>query len=265
MNKLSLDSPLARGRTADVFAWEDGQILKLFHNWFPREDIEFEQRIARAVHASGVNAPDVIGNIVQVEGRNGLIYERVNGRSMLELLPHQPWNIFAFAKRFARLHVQMHERVFKADISTQRSKLEYRIQHIEVLPPSLRAALLGRLVSLPDEERICHGDFHPANVLVTPQGDAVIDWMDASRGNPLADVARTTVIFLGAVESGQVSNPFMKTFVRTFHSAYLKEYFRLRPGGEEEYRRWLPIIAAARLSEGIRELETWLLQQATTV
>jgi len=265
MTRIDLNTPLARGRTADVFAWEDGQVLKLFHNWFPLEDIQFEQRIARAIHASGVSAPDVIGDIVQVEGRNGLIYERVDGGSMLEFLPRQPWKVFAFAKRFARLHVQMHERVFHADVPTQRSKFQYRIQHIEALPAPLRAKLLDRLASLPDDERICHGDFHPANVLVTPAGDAVIDWIDASRGNPLADVARTTVILIGAVESGQVSNPFLKAFVRLFHSAYLKEYFRLRPDGEDEYRRWLPIVAAARLSEGIQELETWLLEQAKTV
>jgi tRNA A-37 threonylcarbamoyl transferase component Bud32 len=159
----------------------------------------------------------------------------------------------------------MHEHLFTADVPTQRSKLEYRIQHIEVLTPSVRAALLGRLLSLPDDERICHGDFHPANVLVTPQGDAVIDWMDASRGNPLADVARTSIILLGAVESGQVSNPILKSFVRAFHTVYLKEYFRLRPGGEEEYRRWLPIVAAARMSEGIQELEAWLREQAKNI
>ena len=265
MNKISLDSPLARGRTADVFDWEDGQVLKLFHNWFPLENIQFEQRIARAVHASGVSAPDVIGDIIQVEGRNGLIYERVDGRSMLELLPLQPWKVFSFAKRFARLHVQMHERVFKAEVATQRSKLEYRLQHIEALATSLRAALVERLASLPDDERICHGDFHPANVLVTPKRDAVIDWMDASRGNPLADVARTTIILLGAVESGQISNPLMKTFVKIFHTAYLKEYFHLRPGREDEYRRWLPIVAAARLSEEIKEIESWLVQQARSL
>jgi Ser/Thr protein kinase RdoA (MazF antagonist) len=265
MNKISLDSPLARGRTADVFAWENGQVLKLFHNWFPLENVQFEQRIARAVHTSGVSAPDVIGDIIQVEGRNGLIYERVEGRSMLELLPRQPWKVFTFAKRFAKLHVQMHEHVFKADVATQRNKFEYRLQHIEALTTSLRAALLERLASLPNDERVCHGDFHPANVLVTPSGDAVIDWIDASRGNPLADVARTTIIFLGAVESGQVPNPSMKAFVKIFHSAYLKEYFRLRPGGEDEYRRWLPIVAAARLSEGIKEIESWLVQQANLV
>ncbi|MFT3891404.1 MAG: aminoglycoside phosphotransferase family protein [Anaerolineales bacterium] len=265
MNNISLDSPLARGRTADVFEWEDGQILKLFHNWFSLENVQYEQRIARAVHASGISAPDVIGDIVQVEGRNGLIYERVDGVSMLDLMPRQMWMVFTFAKRFARLHAEMHEHVFTADIPSQRSKLEHRLQHIKALPESLRVKLLERLASLPDGDRVCHGDFHPANVLVTPTGDSVIDWIDASPGNPLADVARTTIIFTGAVESGKVSNPIFRAFIRGFHSTYLKEYFRLRPGGEQEYRRWLPIVAAARISEGIKELETWLLEEAKKI
>lgn len=265
MKNISLDSPLARGRTADVFEWEDGQVLKLFHNWFPLENIEYERRISRAVIVGGVRAPDVIGEIVQVEERNGLIYERIDGLSMLEVAPRQPWKVNVFARRFASLHAQMHEHTFTTDIPTQRSKLEYRIQHLEALTSPLRAKLLERLASLPDGNRICHGDFHPANVLSTASGDTVIDWIDASRGNPLADVARTSVIFLGAVEGSPMFNPFLRMYVRIFHSTYLKEYFRLRPGGEREYRLWLPVVAAARLSEGIQELEKWLYQQAMTV
>jgi hypothetical protein len=45
----------------------------------------------------------------------------------------------------------------------------------------------------------------------------------------------------------------------------LKYYFNLRPGGENEYRHWLPIVAAARLSENIPELETWLIRKATII
>ena len=32
-----------------------------------------------------------------------------------------------------------------------------------------------------------------------------------------------------------------------------------------EYRRWLPIVAAARLSENIPELEQWLTKKAMTM
>ncbi|MBI4732425.1 MAG: hypothetical protein HY781_09960, partial [Chloroflexi bacterium] len=53
----------------------------------------------------------------------------------------------------------------------------------------------------------------------------------------------------------------MKTFVRLFHAVYLRRYFQLRTSGEAEYRRWLPVVAAARLSENIPELEGWLLEQ----
>jgi hypothetical protein len=30
----TLQTPLAKGRTADVYLWDDMHILKLFHNWF---------------------------------------------------------------------------------------------------------------------------------------------------------------------------------------------------------------------------------------
>jgi len=66
---------------------------------------------------------------------------------------------------------------------------------------------------------------------------------------------------LGAAASEQVSNRLMKAFVRLFHAVYLRRYFQLRPGGEDEYRRWLPVVAVARLSENIPELEGWLVKQ----
>jgi len=33
------------------------------------------------------------------------------------------------------------------------------------------------------------------------------------------------------------------------------------PGGTNEYHRWLPVVAAARLSENIPEVEGWRLAQ----
>ena len=85
--------------------------------------------------------------------------------------------------------------------------------------------------------------------------------MDASLGNPLADLARTTVILRGAVATSQIPKRWQKTAVRIFHARYLRHYFALRPGGEAEYGRWLPLVAAARLSENIPELERWLVAQ----
>jgi uncharacterized protein (TIGR02172 family) len=260
MKEILLEQPVARGRTADIYDWDNGHILKLFQNWFETEDIEYERRIASAVHASGVKSP-AVGDIVQVHGRTGIIYERVQGKSLLRMFGRQPWRVIRFGRTLAELHSQMHRRVFEADVPEQRKKLQKKIKSADALPDVLKTKLLGTLEALPEGDRVCHGDFHPDNVLIDGTAATVIDWIDAARGNPLADVARTSIILLGAA-SAQISNPVLKLIVRFFHSIYLTHYFGLRPGGEAEYRRWLPVVAGARLNENIPELEGWLIKQA---
>ena len=259
---MKLDKPIAFGYTAKIYAWDEGRVLKLFHNWFELQSIEFEQRLARAVHASGLPVPAVY-EIIQVEGRNGLIYERVDGLSMWEVLGKQPWRLGTFARRTAELHAQMHASKVQPQLPAQRKRLEYKLNHADPLPAPLKKGALEALVSLPEGTSLCHGDFHPGNILVTAKDEIIIDWIDASLGNPLADVARTSIIALGAAASSQVTGRFQKFIVHLFHGLYLRHYFRLRPGGKQEYRRWLPVVAAARLDEGIRENEKWLIEQAT--
>jgi Ser/Thr protein kinase RdoA (MazF antagonist) len=267
--KRDLGQPIALGRTAEIYAWDDGWVLKLFYAWFSLEDIQFEQRIARLVLAAGLPVPEV-GEILQVNERNGLLYERVDDASMREALEKQPLHLFAFARGTAELHTGMHTCAIQADLPSQHARLERKILHADSLPAPLKTAALNALACLPDGDRICHGDFHPDNILLAPRGavdivgqlPTIIDWIDASRGNSLADLARTTIIILGAAASDQIRNWMMKALVRLFHALYLRRYFQLRPGGADEYRRWLPVVAAARLSENIPEMEAWLLKQA---
>lgn len=203
-----------------------------------------------------------MGEIIQVNGRNGLLYERVDGVSMWGQLAKQPGRFFEFARRMAELHAEMHANATRPDLPPQRQRLERKINGADPLPAPLKEAALSALAALPDGRSICHGDFHPGNILLAAERVVVIDWIDASLGNPLADAARTTVIAIGATASPQVPNRALKSLIRLFHAVYLRYYFRLRPGGQEEYRRWLPIVAAARLSEEIPELETWLIKTA---
>jgi aminoglycoside phosphotransferase (APT) family kinase protein len=252
---------IASGRTADVFAWGEGQVLKLYHNWFGLEDIRFEQRTARAIQASGLPVP-AVGEIIQVNGRNGLIYQRVGGIPMWEVLARQPWRMIDFARRSAELHATLHLTIAPTDLPDQHRRLQRKIGQAEGLAEEIRRRALAALGNLPAGNSICHGDFYPGNILIAGRDEVIIDWMDASRGNPLADLARSTIIILGAAATAQIPQAGMKAFLRLFHALYLRRYFRLRPGGYTEYRRWLPVVAAARLSENIPELEQWLVAQA---
>lgn len=256
-----LGKPIAYGRTAEIYEWHNEQVLKLFYDWFELENIEYEARIARAIHASGLSVPGV-GDIIQVNKRNAIVYQRLDGNTMLKNMTRKPWNILKYARRMAELHFEMHTCAIQANIPSQRQKLVSKIRRAEYLPKHLREKIMDVLETLPDYNKLCHGDFHPNNILMTTQDEIVIDWTDASNGNPLADVARTTILLLGAAETQQIQGLLQKSLVRMFHSAYIHYYFKLSPGGEAEYNRWLPIVAAARLSENISELQKWLIAEA---
>ena len=103
-----LAAPIGLGRTAEVYAWGDNSVLKLLRPGFPDLLGELEANVAALVSRASVGAPRFIGT-VRLEGRFGLIYERLAGPSMLDGLSARPWQIDRLARRFAELHAVMHE------------------------------------------------------------------------------------------------------------------------------------------------------------
>jgi Ser/Thr protein kinase RdoA (MazF antagonist) len=258
MISTSLGAPIARGRTAEVYAWKDGQVLKLFHAWFPPSAVEDECRIARVVSDAGLPVP-AVGGIVQVGGRLGLAYERVRGASMLDSLPSRPWTLRRSAGRLAELQVDMHRREAVLDLPSQISRLKEKIRAAEALDPGLREKVLEVLREMPRGSQLCHGDFHPGNVLVTEAGPVVIDWMDATRGNPLSDVARSSLLMSKAPLAGSTASRWLGKLVRyRYHKVYLQRCFGLSPGKRAEFQAWLVVNAAARLNERVPEEQALL-------
>lgn len=256
---MDLGKPIAVGRTASVYPWRDGWVLKVFEDWMGRAAVEYEAQLARAVHATGLPVP-AAGEIIEVDGHLGLEYQRVNGENMLELIERQPLSGFRLARRLGELHAELHA-IEVEGLPRLRDRLQRKINHSQHLTPELKEAALGALGRLPDAASVCHGDFHPGNVLVASPREVVIDWIDASTGSPLADLARSSVIFLG--EAARLGWAGLAT--RIMHAIYLRRYFQLRPGGRDEHKQWFPVVAAARTSENISPLNAWLVKQASVL
>ena len=258
--KHQLPDPIAHGRTADIHPWAEDCVLKLFHRQHPPEDVRYEARIARAVHAAGLPVP-AVGDVVEIDGRYGLVYERVEGPSMLEELRAKPWTLLASARSLAQLHIGIHSTDARVALPSQRERLERKIREAPGLGPELQQAALGALRKMPGGNRLCHGDFHPGNVIASPRGPVVIDWIDATVGNPLADVARSSVILLG-VKAMAGASRYDRMMVGWYHRAYLNQYLRQTASDREDYSAWYPIVTTARMSEGIAEIHDWLRAQA---
>ena len=259
---VELPAPIAQGRTAEIYPWQANKVLKLYRPGFEGRLPEYEAHIARAVYAAGVASP-AVGELLQINGRTGLEYERLAGKSMLEVIFSQPWRAGWAGRQCAEVQAAMHAASIPG-LPAQRQRLAAKIQAAPALPAHFRASLLERLESLPDASRLCHGDFHPGNLILSQRGPVVIDWVDAVSGHPLADVARTVVLVCYSSLPAGPSGWFFQLLRTWFYRAYTRRYFQLATGSPADIRAWLPVVAAARLEEGIQSEEANLLGLAQT-
>ena len=260
MPELTPSARIAQGRTAEVFAWGEGKILKLFFDWCPPDWVQHESKISQILAESYLPVPKWYG-MTEVDQRQGIIYERILGRSMLSLMTARPWLLVRYAREFAGLHAGFH-RCDQDGLGSLRDSLRTTIQRVEILPADTKNQVLAILEDLPDGAPLCHFDFHPGQVMITSKGPIVLDWMTAFRGEPAADVARTEIIMqVGQLPyGGQLQRSLVNVWRGEFNRVYLARYLELNPGvSRESIDRWLIPVAAGRLAEKISGEQDQLL------
>ena len=85
---------IAEGREAEIFEWEDGTVLRLMRQGRGQESVDMQARALIAAHNAGIVVP-VPGETTIVEGRHGLVMERIDGPDLLTLLGRKPWHIWS--------------------------------------------------------------------------------------------------------------------------------------------------------------------------
>ena len=238
---------IGKGRLAEVFAWGDTQVLKLFAAGRDAAAIEAEARVSQMVHEAGIVTPATHG-IVEIEGRQGIVFDLALGTSMLALLSAKPWKLFEYGRMLAELHESVHQRSAD-DLPSQREQLEHLIARAE-LPTVQRDLALACLQKLPEGAAICHGDFHPDNVLINGDVATVIDWTTACIGNPTADFAVTSLI-LALGDPPPNASLWTRISIRVgrtlFSRAYTSRYRKSRNLSRQDVQAWVLPIAVARL------------------
>jgi aminoglycoside phosphotransferase (APT) family kinase protein len=238
---------LAEGRTAEVFAYGEGRVLKLDRpDWNGLS--EYEGTVLADLADAGLPVARPHGTVT-VEGRSGLILDRVVGPSLLEaLLASGPEQAEQLAERFAALQLQINAMAI-AGLPDLVPRLRREVED-SVPDPALCSELLGMLAELDDGARgVCHFDFHPMNVLTGPDGWVVIDWLTVAAGPPVADLARTLVL------CGRWSADPAVTFMRAVRRVSSER----RGLDDDRLDAWVRVAAAARRAEGFEGEEAeWL-------
>jgi aminoglycoside phosphotransferase (APT) family kinase protein len=226
--------PLAAGNVAEVFEL-GGRVVKLYRRPEAKPAAFREAAVHAAVEAMGLPVPAVWGT-QEFGGRWGVIFDRVDGMSFADRMRGDPAVVPGHLEALARLQARLHEH--SADqLRELKRQLAANVQKAQHLDDARRCALLAGLAGMPEGERLCHGDFHPGNVLGEVSRPVVIDWPDAVRGDPAADYCRSHLLL--RLHAEELAEPYLDACCRAG---------RLQ---RRAILAWLPYVAAARLAEDV--------------
>ncbi len=234
---------LGEGYEAEIFAWEDGQALRLFREGY-EGSVEPERIAIPAALAGGIPAPR-IGEALSLGGRAGTLMERIHGENLLDLVGRKPWLLARESWETGRIHAKLNALPAPEGIATVHERSQEWIGSVEV-PPHLATLARQTLEGLEGGDRFCHCDFHAGNILLERGGRrVVIDWGACAAGPPEADVARTvTHLRLGEPLD---PSPAMRVLTRLFRPlaafAYLRGYRQVAPFDTALMWRWVVVRA----------------------
>ena len=160
--------------------------------------------------------------------------EWVEGETLADVMDKDKKSLQKYLRQFVAIQCEIFGKTSDR-MGNLADKLDKQIS-ASPLPKETRYDLHMKLQSFPRGKALCHGDFNPTNVIITPNGEwRVIDWSHVRLGDPLADVARTYLLFW---LSG--------------HIAAAEKYMALACEALKaklaDVQKWLPIVAAAESS-----------------
>lgn len=252
---------LAEGRTGEIFQQSHESVIKLYRSGFPKEAIIYEYEITKQLASLGIPVPQVYG-LVEMEQRMGISFEYIEGKPLLQKMAEHPLELEDFAVLLADIHVMLHNSEIPVDESGKRFRkqkevLTSNIHRVDQLTQDEKDTILQCLDGLPTGNRICHGDYHPDNVMVGKK-HWIIDWTDGMMGNPAGDVARTLLLLrYGTLPDAAPDHvkEQLEEVRRQMGDVYVNQYLARSNLRFDEIDQWLVPTAAARLTDWIPEEE----------
>jgi len=224
--------------------------VKEFDANYSKSDILNEALNQARVEETDLNIPK-IKSIEVYDGKWAIVMDYVEGVTLNELMLKNPEKEDEYLEMFVDLQrTVLSKRV--PLLNKLKDKMQARISMAD-LDATSRYELHTRLDSLPKHYNLCHGDFHPGNIIITKDGTPyIIDWAHATQGNASADAATTYLMFY--LEGRE-----------QLAEKYLKLYCKKSDTALQYVQKWIPIVAAARLAKAKPEESAFLRKWADVV
>ena len=246
---MKFDEIIIRRKNKTIYR-SGNDCIKVFDENYSKADVLNEALNQARIENIGLNTPK-IKEVMMIDGKWAIVTDFIEGETLEALMRKNPEKKDEYLDIFVDLQIEMHS---KSCTSLNRLKDKMRRKISETtLDDTTKYELHTRIEGMPRHRKVCHGDFNPSNIIVTPDGTPyIIDWAHVTQGNASADVARTYLLFnLEGDREG--AEKYLELFCRKSGTA--KKYVQ----------SWLPIVAASQSVKGNEDERQFLLSWVNVV
>jgi tRNA A-37 threonylcarbamoyl transferase component Bud32 len=215
--------------------YQDGaKAVKLFDKDFSKSDILNEALNQARVEETGLNIPKII-EVTTIDGKWAIIMEYIKGETLESIMEKNPKKINEYLNLFVDLQLEVQSK-HSPRLPYLKDKMDRKVEGAkEVLDATLRYDLHSRIESAPRQEKVCHCDFVPSNIIIRDDKvPYIIDWSHATQGNGEGDAALTYLQF--CIDGKQkIADKYLEIFCKKADVA------------KQSVQTWMPVAAATKI------------------
>lgn len=229
--------------------YRDGdKAIKVFDESFSKSAVLNEALNQARVEEIGTIKIPKIQEVTKIDGKWAIVSDFIEGKTLSKLIEENPDKLDEYIDRFVDIQISILAE--RAPLLTDlRDKMQKKISASD-LDATTRYELHNRVNGMKKHNKVCHGDFVPSNIIITPEDEAyIIDWAHVTQGNGAGDAART---YLMMTLEGKTD----------MAEKYLNTYCRKTDTAKQLVQSWMPIVAASQSVKGIPEERELLMNWA---
>ena len=240
---------LYKSETKTIYR-EGDKVVKMFSEDYSKANVLNEALNHARVEETGLNIPR-LHEVKKIDGKWAIVIDYIEGKTLKQLMEENPQKKEEYIERLVNIQTDiLSHRV--PHLNKLKDKMHSKISMTE-LDATTRYELHTRLDATPKHNKVCHGDLHPSNIIITENDEAfIIDWAHVTQGNGAADAARVYLLF-NLDSDYQGAEKYLDTFCRKTDTA--KQYVQ----------KWIPIVAASQLTKKKEEEKQFLLNWVDVV
>lgn len=176
---------IGQGRMAKVYLWRD-YAYKEFNQGYNEKFIDYEIAIQNEVCKTKLPVPkyypSAFSLTIKMDYLSGItLADKMRKEKYKEGVEYLV-NLYDEVHLYRNLNLPL----LKPHLIKRISELDYNDDYKKIA--------LSYIEEIPDDDRLCHLDFHFLNIMISNDKPFIIDWTCAKLGNPIYDFARTYVI-----------------------------------------------------------------------